>query len=123
MKLLSPCTWVVTIPDWHPARLNELICTHWAKAAKRKKADRQLLFVYCHNQGVSKAKGKRRVEIEITLAPRQRAGDPDCYFKSACDGLVHCGAIKNDSHVWVELAPVKYLRGPAKSTTIRLTDI
>lgn len=109
--------------DWHPARLNELLNVHWAKAAKRKKADRDMLFVCCHNQGVTVAKRKRLVEMTIRLAPKQRAGDPDCYWKSTLDALVHCGAIKNDSHKWVELAPVKFERAESKSTTIYLTDL
>lgn len=124
MQLLTPCTWSVLVPDWHPARLNELINVHWSKAAKRKKADRNMLFVYCHNQGVTKHGGhKRLVEMTITLAPRQRAADPDAYWKSTLDALVHIEALKNDSHKWCELAPIKYLRGASKSTLIRLTNI
>lgn len=123
MLLMIPCSWSVLIPDWHPAKLNELLGVHWAVAARRKKADRRMLMVYCHNHGVEKATTKRRVDLTITLAPRQRAADPDAYWKTTCDALVACGALVNDSHKWVELAPVRYERGGSKSTLIVLTDL
>jgi len=113
--------WTVTIPNWHPTRLNTLLGAHWAVAARMKKADRRMLCVTCH--GIPKATGKRRVTLTIGLKPRQRAGDPDCYWKSLLDGLVQCKLLVDDNRQHVECMPVQYERGLIMSTTINLGDI
>ena len=38
--------------------------------------------------GIPRATGRRRVSLHIVLAPRQRAGDPDAFWKSTLDALV-----------------------------------
>lgn len=115
--------WYVRIDRWHPARLNQLINVHWATAARRKKHDAQIVALSVAGAGVPKAESKRRVSLEITLAPRQRAGDPDAYWKSLLDSLVHCGALRNDSHVWLELGGITFARGPIASTVICLENV
>jgi Holliday junction resolvase RusA-like endonuclease len=107
----------ITIPNWHPTPLNKLINGHWAIAAKRKKADRNL--IYCYTRHLPEATKKCRVHVAIILGKGQRACDPDAYWKSLNDALVHAKMLVNDSHKWVELMPIKFTRGEM-ATIIRL---
>ncbi len=115
----------LVIPDWHPAKLNALYAGHWARRARLKKADRELVGIYARQAAIPPATGKRRVQLVLTLAPRQRAGDPDAYWKSMLDALTATGLLVDDNRQHVELAPVEFERGRAKATTIldRLTDL
>jgi hypothetical protein len=112
-------TITIHIPNFHPTRLNKLL-GHWRVAARLKKNDRSIIQTYC--RGLPAATTKRRVTLTIVLGKRQRGGDPDSYFKSALDGLVHAKQLVDDSKEWCELAPVKYLRGDM-ATIIELEDI
>lgn len=105
------------------ARLNQLIGCHWATKHRRTKADRQLVGYCCHHAGVPPATGKRRVKLTVVLGPRQRGPDPDAFWKSLLDALVACGALRGDSKEWVELPPVAYQRGRARSMHLILEDI
>ncbi|WP_435018466.1 hypothetical protein TA3x_000440 [Tundrisphaera sp. TA3] len=113
----------ITIPRWHPATVNQLLGGHWSKGHRLKKRDRQMIWAYA--QGKPKATGKRLVELTIILKPKQRGSDPDAFFKSLADALVHAGLLKDDNRQGVELAPVAYERGTEADwgTRIRLTDI
>jgi len=111
------------IPDWHPAKLNALYAGHWARRARLKKADRELVGIYARQAAIPPATGKRRVQLVLTLAPRQRAGDPDAYWKSMLDALTATGLLVDDNRQHVELAPVEFERGRAKATTILLADV
>lgn len=109
----------IHILDWHPTPLNKLL-GHWARSSKLKKLDRGVIAYYFAD--IPKAAGKRRVSLEIVLGKGQRACDPDAYWKSLLDALVHAGQLVNDSPKWVELAPVKFSRSIA-GATITLEDI
>jgi hypothetical protein len=111
-----------TVPGWHPARLNQLL-GHWARAHRLKKTDGEIIALHAHLAGIPRASGRRRVSLTITLAPRQRAGDPDCYWKSALDGLVRAGLLVDDNRQNVELGPVEFDRGPARATTVLLEEV
>jgi Holliday junction resolvase RusA-like endonuclease len=113
----------LVIDGWHPARLNELLGCHWAAAAQRKKHDRTLVCVESRIQSVPKARGPRRVSLLLTMAPKQRRPDPDCWFKSLLDALVHAGLLIDDGPKWCTLGGVTYDRGPKKRTTIALEDL
>lgn len=115
--------WYVVLVNWHPARLNQLLYAHWAKCHRLKRTDATVIALGVLGAGVPRADTARRVSLEITLAPRQRAADPDAYWKSLLDGLVACGALVNDSHVWCELGGVKFLRGQRAKTVIRLENL
>ena len=118
-----------TIPNWHPSRLNQLLNSHWAKAGRLKKQDRKMIAAYAKMNrltGAIRVEGlgiKRRVELHLTLAPRQRAGDPDAYWKSTLDALVKCGLLVDDNRQWCEIVSPTFERGPAQATRITLTDI
>ncbi len=107
------------ILDWQPAPLNKLL-GHWSKSAKLKKLDRGVIAYYFAD--TPKAQGKRRITLEIILGKGQRGCDPDAYWKSLCDALVHAGMLKDDSAKWVELAPVVFSRGTMGSK-ITLEDM
>ncbi len=111
----------IMIPGWAPVTLNQLIGRHWRVVARLKKSDRQTVALYARD--VPRATGKRRVTLRLTLAPRQRATDPDASWKVLLDSLVACGALVNDNRQNVELAPVEFVRGKARVTEIFLEDI
>lgn len=116
-------TWTVGIPGWHPRRVNEWDGRHWASRSRAKKSDRQVVALCCLAARVPPASCRRRVTLTITLGPRQRGADPDSYWKSLLDALVACGALRDDRKEWVELAPVRYDRGPARASRITLEDL
>lgn len=106
---LKPKSYTVDIPSWHPATINQLLGGNRWRAHRLKKSDQGIIAHYCRT--VPLAKIRRRVELTITLRYRQRAADADAYWKSLLDALVKAKMLVNDSHHWVELAPVKYVRG------------
>lgn len=110
------------IERWHPTRLNELL-GHPMHRARRKTADAQLIAYSCRDAGVTRATVPRAVMVTIALAPRQRAGDPDAYWKSLLDALTHAGAIVNDNRQWCELRPVQFARAAQPATVIELDDV
>ena len=58
-----------------------------------KKADREVVGLHARLSGIPPATGRRRVSLVLTLAPRQRGGDPDAYWKSTLDALTACGLL------------------------------
>jgi hypothetical protein len=115
--------WEVTIPDWHPLSLNQMIGFNKFVVTRRKHKDAGLVGAACLMAGVPRATGKRRVTLTIVLGPRQKGRDPDAFHKSTCDSLRSCGALVNDSKEWVELPPVRYERAMRRSTRITLEDV
>lgn len=112
----------ISIQDWHPATLNELLKNRW-EAAKLKKRDKG--YIVAHSLKVPKATCKRQVILTIFLGHKQRGADPDAYWKSLCDALVHARLLVDDSAKWCELSSVRYDRHPdrQKETVIELIDI
>jgi len=113
---------VLTIHGWIPARLNALIGNR-RKAGRLKRADRQRVAVEAMFQAIPKATGRRRVTIEITFGKGVRSGDPDAYFKSTLDALVHAGLLVGDTIRGVEIATPVFRRGEKSLTVIRLEDV
>jgi hypothetical protein len=112
----------LTIEGWHPARLNELL-GNWQRRARLKKHDRELVAGYALVQRIPSATGKRRVSLLLTLAPGQRGADPDSFWKSTLDALVHAGLLLDDNRQAVELGDVRFTRGPARETTVIIEDL
>ena len=109
----------IHIPDWHPATLNKLMRNRWA-SAKLKKSDREIIAHYFRN--VPKAKGKRFVHFTITLRKGQRAADPDAYYKSLLDSLVHAKMLMDDNRQGVEISQPAFIRGERMATLITIGD-
>lgn len=117
-------TFKIEIPYWHPITLNKLL-SNWQRAARLKKSDKEIVWGYawpvlCRE---GKCKTRRRVDLVITVIPKQRCPDKDSYWKSALDALVACGALVDDSPKWCEPGTVTFERGPRKKTVIILEDI
>jgi hypothetical protein len=110
------------IERWHPTRLNALL-GHPMHRARLKKADAQLIAYACRDDDVTRATVPREVRVAIVLGPRQRAGDPDAYWKSLLDALVRAGAVVDDSRRWVRLLPVQFDRAEAPATILQLNDV
>jgi Holliday junction resolvase RusA-like endonuclease len=75
------------------------------------------------NQHIPAARTKLRLSVLIVLPPRRRAVDPDSVTKSLADALVHAGALRNDSHLWVEHGPVQFARGGRLTTYVTLETV
>jgi hypothetical protein len=121
MKTATKGLYSEAIPNYQPTPLNKLLSCHWAKRGRLKRSDYQIIGHYLGH--IPKATGKRRVTVTITLAPRQRAGDPDSYLKVLGDALVNAEILLDDNRQWVEWAPVEFVRGPGSQTRITLEDI
>lgn len=113
--------WEIVLPGYHPVTLNRLLGCHWAIAAKRKKLWMRAIGLFSAH--VPRATGKRRVSLKVTLAPRQRAFDPDAPWKATLDALVRLGLLTDDNRQGVELGLVLFERGTEKATTITLEDM
>lgn len=114
----------VNIPDWRPATLNNIMSGHWSKGAKLKKADKRVIAATC--RGIPSAECKRRVSLEIFTLKGKRICDPDAFWKTTLDALVHCKLLVNDTPDYVELGDVvqhKYKKGEWSGTTIVLEDV
>lgn len=115
---------LIRIPQWRPTPLNELTGNRF-KAGRLKKADREIIAHYCKH--TPKAAKKRLVEVEIVLGKGGRKCDPDAYWKSLLDALVHAEMLTNDNENGVELMPVIHTRAeqenPIIATIIRMKDI
>lgn len=109
------------IPCWHPIALNKLM-GHWAERAKRKAGDRAI--IWGESYGARRATGKRRVSLEIILGHKQRGCDPDAYWKSLLDALVHAKLLINDNRQNCELGPVTFSRDAKRwGTRVTLEDL
>ena len=113
----------LTIPNWHPAKINELYAGHWTQRARLKRADCEVVATYARLAAIPSATGKRRVGLVLTLAPHQRAGDPDGYWKALLDALVKSSLLLDDNRQAVELADVAFVRGQDRQTEIHLEDM
>ncbi len=113
-------SWTAHIRGWHPAALNQLMKSPWV-AAKLKKDDKRVVGKWL--AALPRAAGKRRLTLTITLAPRQRAVDPDGWWKSLLDALVYHGFLRDDNRQSVELMPVEFERREGKATTLRIEEI
>jgi hypothetical protein len=115
-------TWVLTVPNWHPCPLNKLIGCHHGTAHARRAADQRRLADEMALAGVPEARCRRRVSLRVVLGPRQRACDPDAFWKSTLDALVACRRLVDDSRTWCELGTVEFDRGK-KATVVTLEDL
>ena len=116
-------THTLEIPGWMPARLNELIHGHWAKGAKLKKRDREIVSQAAYAHKTPYATEKRRVSVLIVLPSGKRAPDPDSLWKSLLDALVATQALRNDSPAWCELGRVRFARGEELVTYLTLESV
>jgi hypothetical protein len=116
-------THVLTIRNWHPARLNQWDGRHWSVRHRLKRADREMVGICARLAGIPPATVRRRVSLVLTMAPRQRRPDPDCWWKSTLDALTACGLLVDDSPKWCELGRVSYERGAGRRTVVLLEDL
>jgi Holliday junction resolvase RusA-like endonuclease len=113
----------LTLHNYHPPTINELLSGHWSKGARLKKRCVGIVWASCVEQKLTKATGKRMVAIEITTNKAGRRADPDAYYKSTLDALVKCGMLVDDSSQWCEHAQTLVRFGDKNETVILLTDI
>lgn len=122
--MLGAGRWVLEIPRWRPATLNELTKrgNHWS-AARLKKRDREMVAGYAAKLGLPPATTKRRVTMLQVRAGKQRPIDDDNAWKSVLDALVQCRLLVDDKPEWLERMPLEQEKGPRKLTRITLEDL
>ena len=113
-------TYRITIPNWHPVRINTLLSTHPKGRSRLKRIDANLVAAY--GLRIPRATTKRTVRITIQLEPRQRGADPDNYLKSTLDALVKAKLLIDDSRKWCRCEPVEFVRGKNRQTVIELIE-
>src|ERR1051326_4545648 len=92
----------IVIPDWRPARDNQLVYKHWGTARRLKRADVEIVGAHALVAGTPRAIGKRRVSLQIMLKGRQKEADPLAYCKSLLDALVKAHLIIDDNDRFME---------------------
>jgi hypothetical protein len=109
------------IPNYQPITVNRLLSTDPRRRSKLKQGDYELIAYF--GQDVPKARGKRRVSLQIELGPRKKGPDPEAIWKVINDGLSKCGLLLDDRKETVELGPVTYIRAAKSGVTITLEDL
>ena len=113
-----------TIPGWTPKLLNSVRGRHWSAEHRAKKETKAMLESYAYIQRVPQARGRRRVEVLVTLNPKQGQPDKDAYDKILLDALVRTGLLLDDGEQGLEgRMGVRFERGTQQSTTIILEDV
>jgi hypothetical protein len=114
----------ISIPDFLPTTVNDLLRIHWAARNRLLKEEAQLVAVYARLHAVPPASCRRRVTIAFR-APGGRGrkvGDPEARYKGLLDALVKCGCLVDDSDRWCDLLPRVRERGAVR-TLIVLEDL
>src|SRR5437762_2092380 len=105
-------TFVLIVPQWRPPLANAWRGRHWSIAHRLRKQATQLLGAYARLQRVPPATGRRKLAVEIVLAPRQRQPDRDALDKLLLDSLVGAGLLLDDSDLGlVGRVEVSFRRG------------
>lgn len=115
-------THTLTIDGWVPVSVNRLLGSHWARARKRKRFDRDVVAAEALRQGIPGAAGRRRVSVAVTTPGRGGLPDPDNLLKSLLDALTRCGLLLDDSSGKMELGAVTVARGERRRTVVTLED-
>ena len=117
--------YVLAIDRWHPVLVNKLIKSHWRTAGRLKLVDKNIVGVYCQRNRIPLAQGPREVSL-VVVFPSSRKGrlpDPDAYWKSLLDALVHARMLIDDSRAYVRTGSVEFERASERSTRIILEDL
>src|SRR5262249_2531686 len=118
--------YTLMVPTWYPPLCNRWRGRHWSVAHRLRKQAVALLGVYALQQHVPRATGRRRVSVEIVLAPRQRQPDCDAYDKLLLDSLGAVGLLVDDREPGLAArVEVTFRRGQADDwgTVLYLTDV
>lgn len=114
---------------WLPRSLNKMLGHHMQRH-KLKAQDRVIVGLACNISGITRASGRRRVDMVVVLPPKTRRIDKDNARKSLFDALTACGAILGDSpnllaEGFVSFARAEQLAGeqPVWGTMVVLTDM
>lgn len=115
-------TYHLTIDNWTPTRTNELR-GHWAKAARLKKIDSNMVCGYAIRNRIPVAQGPREVALRITLPPKSRGKDEDAFWKSTLDALVNAKMLIDDCTRYCRTGSVEIVSGEKRETRISLTEL
>jgi hypothetical protein len=118
-------TFLLVVPKWRPPLCNSWRGRHWSVAHRLRKQATQLLGAYALERHVPRAAGRRRVSVEIVLAPRQGQPDRDAFDKLLLDALVGAGLLLDDGERGLAgRVEVAFRRGDASTwgMTIVLED-
>jgi Holliday junction resolvase RusA-like endonuclease len=119
----DPTSWEIIIPGWTPPSLNSLLYRHWSVARKTKQKAMDQVAACCLEAGVTRAIGKRRVAITVTVGQLSHRQDADNVSKAILDGLKHAGALVDDGPDWCDQTTPCVVLGDHRGTKIRIEDI
>jgi hypothetical protein len=90
--------YILEIPRWRPALLDELMCAVKGKI-RLKKRDWEMVCAYALQAKILRATGKRWVSLHVTLGKGMREFDVDAWQKSGLDAMKHAGLIMDEQHL------------------------
>ncbi len=123
-SVLRACpTSTLTVPDWLPCPLNDLLRMHWAKRNRVLRIEAEFVAGYARLQHIPRARGKRRVSLRMVLQGQDKVRDADGCWKGILDHLVKARLLIDDSVEFVELGNVTFECGERRATAIVLEDI
>lgn len=119
--------WVVTVPDYTPPSLNQILGCGPGKRGKLKRECANFFAVYASLAGVPVASAsggvKRRVLFTFHGWPRGQFPDPDNMLKVPLDALRAAALIVDDSQAWCEWERPAFVRSGVRKTVIELFDL
>ncbi len=116
-------TWTMTVPQWTPALLNDVMGKHWQRAHKIKRKQAEMLAVYARLQDVPRATGKRKLSVTCYGWPTGRIPDQDAIWKLLLDSLVRAQLLTDDGPSGLEgAATVEFVRSEKKQTILRFEE-
>lgn len=111
------------IERWHPSTLNKLMRGKIHARIKMEAIDKNMVAGYVYQNRIPRAQSRRRVDLHLTLAPRNKEADVDAYWKITLDALKSCGMLVDDHRQYCQLGEVTFERGAERATLITLTDL
>ena len=114
--------YTITIPDYLPLSINQLIGRHHMVTHQRKQLHLEIIVRHAQAQGVPRATGPRRVSLILTVRGGRRP-DRDNIRKVVIEGLVASGALVDDNPDWCSEGSIEYRWGKGRQTEIILEDV
>lgn len=110
---------------WQPHPLNEFLYAHRHVRSKALHTDAEVIWGEVKRQGITPARGKRRVSLVIRFNPATHSGevDPDALFKSLLDGLRKAKVLREDNRHWLELGGVTFEAAPCRGLVVVIEDV
>ncbi len=115
---------VLTLLKWTPPSINQFVSKHWSALYRAKNRAAKYLWIEALAQGVPRAKGRRRLAIEVHGAATGRPPDADNLLKVLLDSCVKAGLLTDDGPSGLEGVPeVTWSHSKSKRTTLTFEEV